>query len=69
MYNSVKTSNNPKETLLGMAQTNQDITKAINLINQHGGDGQQALVQQAKSLGMTDEQINSYITSLKTLFG
>ena len=69
MYNSVKTSSNPNDILLGMAQANPNIMKIINLINQHGGNGQEAFMQEAKSMGMTDSQAQSYLNSIRSLFG
>lgn len=65
MLNAVMNSSNPTGMLAAMAKTNPSIQKAQETIAQYGGDGKAAFYALAKERGMTDQQIEQFLSTLR----
>lgn len=54
-------SKNPQAMLTQMANTNPDIKRVMDLVNQNGGNAQQVFYQMAKEKGVDPESILSQL--------
>ena len=61
LYNSLKGSSNPMQTLKSMAQFNPNIQKAMDYIDQSGGDTKSAFYKLAEQQGIDPNKILNLI--------
>ena len=57
-----------QQMLQMMLSKNSDFANAYNDIQKNGGDGEKVFMDRAKQLGMSDEQISSFLNEAKQAY-
>lgn len=57
IYNSVKNASNPMGALQALASTNPQVAKAMEIVNQTGGDAKAAFMKLAEQYGINPNSI------------
>ena len=61
LYNTLRGSANPMQTIQSMAQNNPQIKKALDYVNENGGDSDTAFLKLAKDMGIDPKNIMNMI--------
>lgn len=61
LYNTLRGSNNPTQVIQSMAQSNPQVKKALDYINENGGDSDAAFLKLAKDMGIDPKNIINMI--------
>lgn len=67
MFEIVKTSSNPKGMLQMMANSNPELKQTLDLISNTNTSPKDLFYSKAKEKGMSDEEIDKFLTSLKAM--
>lgn len=57
IYGMLKGTSDPMSAIQSMAQTNPQVKKAMDIVNQNGGDMQTAFYALAKQMGVNPDEI------------
>lgn len=67
-FQTIKAATDPNAMLQQLAAQNPKISETMNFVNSaFNGNGEQAFMAAAKAKGMTDQQIQEYISALQTM--
>ena len=67
MANLVKS--NGATAITQLANSNPDVKSAQDYINQNGGNGQEAFMKRAREIGMSDNDISQFLSTLQGFIG
>lgn len=68
MFDIIKASNNPTSMINAMANSNPALKTVLTEVSQSKTSPKDIFYAKAKEKGMNDEQINEFLSSLKSMF-
>lgn len=68
MFEIVKTSSNPKAMLESMARSNPQLNDILKALSSNNMSAKDMFYEAAKQKGMSDHDIETFLSSLRTMF-